>query len=91
MRPFDANTVAVGSRGLCFWSQPLGFMSCVFHNLKYALSVGPPKTVARQYPDNSGIFLSQYEAVSLSTQVRLSAGGTKGLQLQTGLREQNTL
>lgn len=91
MRLFDASAVAVGSRGLLFWSQPLGFMSSLFHNLKYALSVGPPKKPARQCPDNGWILLSQYEAVSLSTQFRLSAWGTKDLQLWAGLREQNTL
>lgn len=91
MRLFDVSAVAVGSRGLLFWSQTLGFMSCLSHNLKYALSVVPPKKLARQCPDNGGIFLSQYEAVSLSTQFRLNAWGTKGLQLPTGLKEQNTL
>lgn len=48
MRLFDARTAAVGRGTLCFWSQPLWFISLLFHDLKYALSVDP----RRNEPDS---------------------------------------
>lgn len=78
--PFEISAAAVGRGRPPCWSWLLWFLSHlshVSHDLKHVLPVGSLKQ-ASQLPDNGGIFLPQYGAVSLSVQFKLSATRNKG-------------